>query len=227
MRVVLLHSALGDSRLWRHQVAALSGSFDVVTPDLPGFGTTPEPREEFSIIDFVTPHLPGALVGNSAGGMVALRTACAHADLVSRLVLVAPGLPGWQWTEEMRDYWAEEEKAADAGDLEAATEVNLQMWVPPELWDEVRPQQLRALQLQTAHPEPQLRWPEQFDPSALELPVLVVVGTRDKADFRAIAQHLAETIPGAELAEVEGAGHLVGLEQPAALNQLLLDFLSS
>jgi len=218
---------VGDSRLWRHQVAALAERFDVVAPDLPGFGSTPEPREEFSLVDYVTPHLPGALVGNSAGGMVALRTACAHPELVSRLVLVAPGLPGWQWTEEMRAYWAAEEAAVDAGDLEAATEVNLRMWVPPALWDEVRPQQLHALQLQTAHPEPQLRWPEQFDPSALEMPVLVVIGRNDKADFVAIAHHLAETIPGAELAEVEDAGHLVGLERPAELNALLLDFLAS
>lgn len=224
---MLLHSALGDSRLWRHQVAALADRFDVVAPDLPGYGNTPMPREEFSMIDYVVPHLPGALVGNSAGGMVALRTACAHPELVSKLVLVDPGLPGWQWTEQMRDYWAAEAEAIDAGDLDAATEVNLQMWLPPELWDEVRPQQLRALQLQTAHEEPPLRWPEQFDPSALAMPVLVVVGKDDKPDFVAIAHHLAETIPGAELAEVEGAGHIVGLEQPAALNALLLDFLAA
>ena len=221
-----MHSALGDSRLWRHQVAALSDAFDVVAPDLPGFGATPMPREEFSFVDAVVRYLPGALVGNSMGGMIALRTACAHPELVERLVLVDPGLPDWQWTQEMRDYWAAEAEAFDAGDLEAATEVNLRTWLPPELYDEVRPQQLRALQLQSAHPEPPLRWPEQFDPSALRMPVLVVVGTADKPDFVAIARHLAETIPGAELAEVEGAGHLVGLEQPDVLNGLLLDFLS-
>ena len=38
MRVVLLHSALGDSRLWRRQVAALEPRFEVVAPDLPGWG---------------------------------------------------------------------------------------------------------------------------------------------------------------------------------------------
>lgn len=223
---MLLHSALGDSRLWRHQVEALSGAFEVVTPDLPGFGSTPMPREEFSFVEHVTPHLPGALVGNSFGGMVALRTACAHPELVERLVLVGAGMPGWQFTEEMKAYWAAEAEAIDAGDLEAATEINLQEWLRPDVYDEVRPQQLRALQLQTAHPEPELRWPERFDPSELTMPVLVVVGKRDKADFLLIARHLAETIPNAELAEVEDAGHIVGLEQPRALNELLLEFLS-
>lgn len=224
---MLLHSALGDSRLWRHQVEALSGAFDVVAPDLPGYGSTPMPREEFSFVDYVTPHLPGALVGNSFGGMVALRTACAFPELVERLVLIGAGFPGWQFTEEMRTYWAAEAEAIDAGDLETATEINLREWLPPALWDEVRPQQLRALQLQTAHPEPDLRWPERFDPSELRMPVLVVVGARDKPDFAVIARHIAESVPHAELVEVEDAGHIVGLEQPAILNSLLLEFLSA
>jgi pimeloyl-ACP methyl ester carboxylesterase len=220
-----LHSALGDSRLWRHQAAALSGRFDVVAPDLPGFGSTSMPHETFSFIEAVKAHLPGALVGNSFGGMVALRTASAFPDLVSRLVLIGAGMPDWQFTEEMREYWAAEENAIDAGDLEAATEINLVEWLPPELHDEVRPQQLRALQLQTAHPEPPLEWPE-FDLATITMPTLVVVGKQDKSDFQAIARHLAEEIANAELVEVEDAGHIVGLEQPDVLNQLLLEFLS-
>jgi pimeloyl-ACP methyl ester carboxylesterase len=223
---VLLHSAVGDSRLWAPQVAALGGRFDVVAPDLPGFGATPMPREAFSYVDSVTPHLPGALVGNSFGGMVALRTASAFPELVSRLVLVGAGMPEWRFTEEMHAYWAAEEKAIDAGDLEAAAEITLAEWLPAEYHDEVRPQQLRALQLQTAYPEPPLEWPA-FDLATVTMPTLVVVGKRDKADFQAIARHLAESIANAELVEVEDAGHIVGLEQPDVLNQLLLEFLSA
>lgn len=227
MRVVLLHSALGDSRLWRRQVTALADRFDVVAPDLPGFGESPLPKESFSFVDVVAQHLPGALVGNSFGGMVALRTALAHPDLVERLVLVGAGYPEWQWTEELRDYWALEGAAVEAGDLGRATEINLEFWVAPEHWDEVRPQQRRALELQTAHAEPELLWPEPAPLAELEVPTLVIVGSEDKADFRGIAQHLAEQIPGAQLAVVEGAGHLVGLDRPDALNMLLLEFLGS
>ena len=53
----------------------------------------------------------------------------------------------------------------------------------------------------------------------------MVVGERDKADFRAIARHLADELPNAQLAVVPEAGHLVGVEQPDALNALLLRFL--
>jgi len=225
-RVVLLHSALGDSRLWRRQVAALGDTFDMVAPDLPGFGQTPMPAQPFSFVDAVVPHLPGMLVGNSFGGMVALRTACARPDLVRRLVLVGAGVPDWQWTEEMQEYFAREHAAVEAGDLDLATEVNLEFWVAPEHRDEVRPQQRRALELQTAHEEPDVLWPEEVAPSELDVPSLVVVGSEDKPDFRVIAEHLAGEIPGAELAVVEGAGHLVGLDRPDELNALLLEFLT-
>jgi pimeloyl-ACP methyl ester carboxylesterase len=225
-RVVLVHSALGDSRLWKRQVAALGDRFDVVAPDLPGWGTSPMPKEPFSFVDAVVDHLPGHLVGNSFGGAIALRTALAHQDLVRRLALVGAGLPAWDWTEEMRGYFAAEEAAIESGDLDAATEVNLAFWVAPGQWDEVRPQQRRALELQTAHPEPETIWPEFGPLSSLQVPTLVVVGENDKADFRAIAQHLAEEIPDADLALVAGAGHLVGLDQPEELNALLLEFLA-
>jgi 3-oxoadipate enol-lactonase len=225
-RLVLVHSALGDSRLWRRQVAALAERFDVVAPDLPGWGEEPLPIEPFSFVDAVTQHLPGLLVGNSFGGAIALRTALAHPDLVHKLVLVGTGLPEWQWTEEMQDYFAREQAAVDAGDLAAATEVNLEFWVAPQHRDEVRPQQLRALELQTAHEEPGLLWPELAPLSALDVPTLVIVGDQDKADFLKIAEHVASEIPGAELVVIEGAGHLVGLDRPDELNGLLLGFLA-
>jgi 3-oxoadipate enol-lactonase len=225
-KVVLLHSALGDSRLWRRQVEALQGRFEVVTPDLPGWGSSPLPYEAFSFVDAVAGHLPAALVGNSFGGTVALRTALAHQDRVTKLVLVGAGLPAWDWTDEMRDYWAAEEAAVEAGDLDAATEINLAFWVAPEHHDEVRPQQRLSMELQTAHEEPEVVWPELAPLSSLGVPTLVVVGELDKADFRAIAQHLAEEIPDADLVVVPGAGHLVGLDQPDELNAVLLEFLS-
>jgi 3-oxoadipate enol-lactonase len=207
-------------------VPALSERFDVVAPDLPGWGETPMPKEPFSLVDAVTGLLPGHLVGNSFGGAVALRTALAHQDLVKRLVLVGAGLPAWDWTEEMRGYFAAEEAAIASGDLDAATDVNLAFWVAHEHWDEVRPQQRRALELQTAHEEPEAIWPEFPSLSSLQAPTLVIVGDNDKSDFRAIAQHLAEEIPDADLAVVAGAGHLVGLDQPEELNALLLEFLA-
>ena len=225
-RVVLLHSAIGDSRQWSRQVEALRDRFEVVTPDLPGFGTEPLPTEPFSFVDRVAELLPASLVGNSMGGGIALRVALTRPEQVDRLVLVAAGLPDWEWSPEIRAYWDREAEAFDRGDLDAATEVNLEFWIAPEHRDEVRPWQRRAMALQRAHEEPEVLWPDLPPLQSLSLPILVVVGDRDVTDFRAIAEHVAATVPGARLEVVAGAGHLVGIDRPDELNRLLLDFLA-
>jgi len=224
-RVLLLHSAIGDSRQWRRQVEALGERFDVAAPDLPGFGTEPEPAEPFSYVDRLGGLLPAAVVGNSMGGGIALRLALTRPELVDRLVLVAAGIPDWEWSQELRDYWARETEAFDRGDLDAATEVNMEFWVAPEHRDELRPQQRRAMELQSEHEEPEILWPELPPLETLSVPTLVVVGDRDKEDFQRIAEHVAARVPGARLEVVAGAGHVVGVDRPDELNRLLLEFL--
>ena len=69
--------------------------------------------------------------------------------------------------------------------------------------------------------------PQPFD--ALEdvaMPTLVAVGGRDVPGFREMSAVLARRIPGAEYRVVAGAGHMISMEQPAAVNDLLTRFLA-
>ena len=75
---------------------------------------------------------------------------------------------------------------------------------------------LLAVQPSVAEMEPAL--------AALRLPVLVVVGARDRGS-RAPSEALAAAIPAARLVVVPDAGHVVNLEQPAAFNRALGEFL--
>jgi pimeloyl-ACP methyl ester carboxylesterase len=61
--------------------------------------------------------------------------------------------------------------------------------------------------------------------ATLGVPALVVTGEHDKADFQAIADRLAATLPDARRAIVASAGHLPSLEQPAAFDEFVLPFL--
>jgi 3-oxoadipate enol-lactonase len=56
-------------------------------------------------------------------------------------------------------------------------------------------------------------------------PTLVVVGQHDVPGFREMSAVLARRIPGAEYHVVADAGHMINLEQPAAVNELLTRFL--
>jgi pimeloyl-ACP methyl ester carboxylesterase len=60
----------------------------------------------------------------------------------------------------------------------------------------------------------------------IRVPVLVVAGDDDQVVPAAAMQEMAAAIAGSQFVVIPGAGHLTPLEQPAALNQILADFLS-
>ena len=95
--MVLLHADGENRQDWRWVLPSLGRHFRVVAPDLPGFGGT-APRGDCSPEFFqrFVHHLldrleldTAVLVGNSLGGLAALRVALASPDRVSALCLVA------------------------------------------------------------------------------------------------------------------------------------------
>ena len=63
--------------------------------------------------------------------------------------------------------------------------------------------------------------------SSIAVPTLVVSGERDLPDFIAMASLVAERVPNCALEVLPACGHLVPLEQPAALSAALVEFLGS
>jgi 3-oxoadipate enol-lactonase len=162
---------------------------------------------------------PAALVGSSYGGLVCLEAAARQPELVTDLVLLDAPLPDHEWSEEVTSYGDEEERLLEAGDLDAATELNLAFWAPT-VADRLRPMTRWSLELEVDEVE-------QVDLRAVRARTLVAVGEHDKPDFRAIAERLARELPNAELAVVEGAGHLPSMERPDETAALVRRFLST
>jgi pimeloyl-ACP methyl ester carboxylesterase len=244
--VVFVHAGIADGRMWAPQWASLAPGRRLVRLDLAGFGRTPVERVPVTHARDVVALLDelgvsgAALVGASMGGRVALEVAVARPDLVRALVLVGSALPGLDWSDAVRAYGAAEDEAVTRGDLDAATEANLRMWVDgpgrapgdvdPGFRAAVAEMQRQALELQTPHWEnldEDLLVPDVAERlGEVRAPTLVVVGEEDVEDILALAPRLAAAIPGARLETIPGAAHLPSLERPELFDPLVLDFLS-
>jgi 3-oxoadipate enol-lactonase len=170
---------------------------------------------------------------------VALELAVTRPELVERLVLIAPSLPGWDWSPQTRNGWAEEEAAYERGDWSAAAEASLRLWldgpsrspdaVEPTVRTAVREMILRSYEIQT-NADAGAREDAVVDPPVSEqlekisCPTLVIVGNDDIADMHAIGRHVATVVPGARLMHVPGA-HLPSLERPDEINARILAFI--
>jgi len=198
--IVLVHSGIASPEMW--------DGFD-----LPGEVRRHQLSEPLSVDE------PAALVGSSYGGLVCLDFAARHPELVTDLVLLDAPLPDHEWSDEVVAYGDEEERLIEAGDLDAATELNLAFWAPT-LADLLRPMTRWSLELEIDEIE-------EVDLSAVRARTLVAVGEHDKADFLRIAERLVRELPNAEHTVIPGAGHLPSLERPAETAALVRRFLSA
>jgi 3-oxoadipate enol-lactonase len=229
---VLLHAGVADSRMYRQQVETLAPARAF---DLPGFGTEPLDAETVDYRQFVRDRLPPepvTVIGTSLGGTTALELALESPERVAALVLVGSGLDSHQWSEEMRAFGDEEEAALSRGDLDAAVQLNVNVWLADDADPEVRAlvgdMQRTAFELQRGYDDLRV---ERIDPPAstrlgqIRVPTLVLTGDEDVRDIHEIADRLEAGIPNAERAHVAGAGHLPSLERPDDFDRVVLAFL--
>ncbi|MEU8589032.1 alpha/beta fold hydrolase [Streptomyces sp. NPDC048664] len=239
--VVLVHAGVADHRMWDAVVPALARRHTVVRYDLRGFGASATPTGPFRETDDLRRlldhlgHERVRLVGASWGGRVALDFTLTHPDRVHCLAMLAAPWPRHDWSAAMVAYDEAETAALDAGDLDAAVDINLDMWLrgPARGWDDVTDglverlrDPLRTSLLNQAVVAEHSQGPATGDLTAVRVPALVGVGALDVADFQDIARRYAATIPGADLVEFPTAAHLIALDAPAELTAALLPFLA-
>jgi pimeloyl-ACP methyl ester carboxylesterase len=241
--VLLLHAGIADSRMWASLSARLvEAGYRTIAPDLRGFGRTPlEPGIVSNAADLVALldelGVDGAaVVGASFGGQVALELALRAPERVRALALLDAGLDDYVASDEREAFDAEEEAAIERGDLDAAVQANVRMWVTrggrevdPAVVDLVATMQRDAFEAQLgvdADVEPN-------DPPVAErlgeiaAPALVVVGADDVEDVHRIGERLAAELPAAEpLVAIDGAAHLPALERPDDVAAVLVPFLA-
>lgn len=238
--VVLLHGGLWDRRTWDAQIDVLAERSTVVRYDLRGFGRSSTPETPYSDLDDLRAVMDAAgleraaLVGCSVGGLVATMFAIERPARVRGLVLASSGLYGHRWAvgERWERHGEEVEAALARGDLRTAVELDLRPWVPMGT-DDPAGARLRTIALdnerQLTVDEDLSTAPDWTSAERLEeirTPTLVLEGEQDVPEFREIARILADRIPGARLATIADADHVVHVRQPGEFNRLVAGFLA-
>ena len=253
--VLFIHGLTGSSRNWAHLVDMLNTDHRILVPDLHGHGASAKPMGDYSLsahaatlrdlldrlgIDRVT------LVGHSLGGGIAMQFCYLFPERVERLVLVASGgfgrsvspllrsatLPGAEWVLPLiASSWVRARAEAVGRSLAKLG------WRPSpdvtEAWrgfTSLADADARRAFLATTRSviDPGGQTVAAYDhlPMVVEIPTLVVWGTRDRMIPTWHATTAQQAIPGSRVELFEGAGHYPQLDQPERFAEVLSDFMS-
>lgn len=238
--VVFLHGIGAGAEMFAPQIEGLGPGFDAIGWNLPGYGgkALAEPMTFEGLSQALARDLDRlgldrvALVGHSIGGMVAQDFVALYPQRVSALVLSATvaAFGSRDGTFQAR-FVAERLAPLDEGrtiaDLAAA-------FVPGLVGSGGAPSAVpAAIAAMSRVPEATyraaIRCLASFDRrealAHIGVPTLVVAGSQDSNGPAATLRKMAERIPGARYAELDGIGHLAPLECPDAFTRLVRDFL--
>lgn len=238
--LVLLHGGLGDSRVWRRQLDALSDEFTVVAWDAPGCGRSSDPPETFRLPEYADclaafvdalglerPHL----LGLSFGAGLALELYRRHPTLPRSLVL-ASAYAGWAGS--LPPEVVAERLEFALREAELPPEQFVFEWIPGLLTDAAPAEladEVTAI-MSEFHPVGWRVMARSFAEADLrdvlpriEVPTLLLYGDADQRSPLHVAEELHAQIPGSILVVMPGVGHLSNVEAPDRFNAEVRSFL--
>lgn len=238
--LLCLHGIGSSSRSFVAQLEGLASIATVVAWDAPGYRASAawdRPRGMDGYADDAVALLDdlacGAadVLGTSFGGVVATRMALRHPDRVRSLVL-ADSTPGSGVTPEGAA--AMRRRGAELAELgpEAFAATRARRLVSPhadqDLVDRVARTMVEAIALPGyAHAAAAMADTDhRADFARVDVPTLVLVGEHDEVTPPSVSRAIADALPQATYAEVPDAGHVSNVENPAAFNDLVRDFLA-
>jgi pimeloyl-ACP methyl ester carboxylesterase len=242
--LVFLNGGLLDRRQWDGQLTFFSRNYRTIRYDLRSSGdseTTPS-SDPFTHHEDLLRLLQALKIGRASlvglsNYAIALDFAIAYPSMVEKLVLVSPGLRGYEY----RDPWVGARFGAMTAalgqqDLGGAVEIFLTMWVdgphrkPGDINAQVREQVrqivTRALRLSRLAPNCKgLDPPAIGRLSELRAPALIVLGDKDAPDIHAIGGLIHKGVLGSRLEWIRDAGHTLVMEKPEEFDRIVEDFL--
>jgi pimeloyl-ACP methyl ester carboxylesterase len=229
--LVFVHGSGGSHLHWNFQRRFFQESHNVVLVDLPGHGTVGGGGEDsvrayaehlFHLVRTL-PHSTTCLVGHSLGGAIVQTFALLYPDHVEALGLVGTGARLRVLPEILTG-------------LEHRFEQTVRMIAHHAFSREASPQLIqRGVEVMLNTPPAVLLGDfaacDRFDImerlGEVRIPTLVICGSDDRLTPPKYSRYLAERIQNARLELIEGAGHMVMMEQPQQFNRRAMAFLKT
>lgn len=238
--VLLLHGLGGDAHYWGPVLETLGARRRTVAWTMPGYGDSPpvDPMTFPALADAATEVLDAVgaasavVIGHSMGGMVAQQMWADHPDRVAGLVLVGTSPSFGGGNAEFIDSFLEARLAPITAGRTPAD-------IAPGLIDELtaatpapeaRARAVDAMSaISAAGYEAAVRCLTTFDRrdtlGSINVPTLLVSGSRDRLGPTRLMASMAAEIPGATHTDIDGSGHLVDIEAPAEFLAAVSSFL--
>lgn len=222
--LVLLHGYPLDHHIWDVMAPLLENDFDLILPDLRGFGKSTTVDTPYTLDDFASDiaglldHLgikKSAIAGHSMGGYIALAFANRYPERVSGLGMVASQALA-DSHEKKRDRYAAAAEIAEKG-TRAMVETMAAKLTPSEPIQETVKELMQG-QNPAAFIGALKAMAGRIDATSLlatfKFPVVLIHGDADDLISIERAREIKNILPGAHFVELKGAGHLPMMEFP-------------
>ncbi|MCB2231705.1 alpha/beta hydrolase [bacterium] len=229
--VVCLHSSTGSSKQWTLLTEHLSQRYEVLSPDLYGYGQSPawsEKRilsldDEIALLRPVLDSISGPfhVIGHSYGAAVAFKLALTVPNRVRSVTVFEPVLFNLIFSLKetqvaAKEIWAVRDDVralVHAGETERAALRFIDYWSGPGVWDSLPSWQRQAIAKRMVkvvsdfdatfgNPTPLEAYRE------LDIPTLFLYGLESPTATQEIAQWLGGHLPRAEVRGLLGMGHM-------------------
>jgi pimeloyl-ACP methyl ester carboxylesterase len=239
--VVLLHARPADRTQWGQILRLLAAAgYRAIAPDLPGYGESPAaaggPAAPWADVRDTLDALGvdrAVLAGNSLGAQTALEFAATWPERVRGLCLMGYRRHGQTPSPRLTKALDEESQALARDDLDAAVASGLRAWLSPAAGPAEQALFTRALRRNLTRRGEAVPAEAAPDPLAdpawaakLTMPVRILHGADDLPDFAQGAQKLQMALHAPQITTVPDAGHLLPLDQPAAVATAILELLA-
>lgn len=227
--IIFLHGWRSSKEVWQGVLGKLQqAGCSIYTLDLPGFGSSPAPKSDFTVSDyaslvaeFIKKQNLGrvVLVGHSFGGRIGIKLAATAPETVAKLVLA-----------DSAGFAMESRKKSGYG-LAARL---VKPFFKPAFMQGLRKRVYKLIGAEDYLTTPSLQ--KTFvnavsedltgDMKRVSCPTLIIFGEKDADTPKEFGSRMHSLIVNSRLEILEGAGHYSFLDKPEEFAQLLTKFVS-